>query len=86
MAQSRTAKKNHRKNVKRRANNRAFMSALRTQLKQVRAAVTAKDSAGALEAYPRAQKLLDKGAKTFRIHWKKAARLKSRLCKSIATI
>lgn len=86
MAHSRTAKKNHRKNVKRRADNRAFMSALRTQLKQVRTAVEAKDSAGALDAYPRAQKLLDKGAKTSRIHRNKAARLKSRLSKAIASI
>ena len=86
MAHSRTAKKNHRQNVKRRAQNRAFMSALRTQLKQVRAAVAAKDSAGALEAYPRAQKLLDKGAKASRLHANKAARLKSRLSKAIASI
>ena len=86
MPHSRTAKKNHRKNVKRRAQNRAFMSALRTQLKRVRAAVTAKDSAGALEAYPHAQQLLDKGARSFRIHRNKAARLKSRLSKAIASI
>jgi small subunit ribosomal protein S20 len=81
MAHSRTAKKNIRKNERRRLANRGRMSALRTQVKRVREALEEKDGAQAQAELPRAQKLLDKAAKAGRMHPNKAARLKSRLAR-----
>ena len=83
MAHSRTAKKNIRQNIKRRAHNRALNSAMRTQIKKVREAVAAGDAATAKSELPRAQKLLDKAAKTNRLHRNKAARAKSQLAKAV---
>ena len=86
MPHSRTAKKNQRQNVSRRAANRAATSTLRTELKRLRSAIDAKDAAAARQALPTAQRLLDKAAFKNRIHPNKAARLKSRLNKAIAAL
>lgn len=83
MAQSRTAKKAIRQNVKRRAHNRALNAAMRTQIKKLRTAVDEGDKAAAASELPRAQKLIDKAAKTRRVHVKKAARMKSQLAKAV---
>ncbi len=83
MAHSRTAQKAVRKNIKRRAANRAAMSEMRTQLKKVRTAIDDGDAATARTELPRAMKLLDKAAKHNRIHANKAARMKSKLAKAI---
>lgn len=79
MAHSRTAKKNIRKNETRRALNKAAVSAMRTQVKRVRAAVAAGDRESAAREFQKAQKLTDKAAKGNRVHKNTAARLKSRL-------
>ena len=84
MAHSRTAKKNIRQNERHHERNKAAMSAMRSQIKRVREAVAAKDTAAAQAELPRAQKLVDKCAKTNRIHANKAARLKSSLAKAVA--
>lgn len=84
MAHSRTAKKNIRKTEKRRAENRKRLSAIRTQAKSIRKAVEAKDTATAGAGFSHLQKLVDKGAKTHRLHPNKAARLKSRLGRLVA--
>ena len=86
MAHSRTARKAIRQNEKRRAHNRGRLSAMRTQIKQLEAAVAANDAATAKAALPKAQKLLDKAAKANRIHANKAARLKSRLTRAVGRI
>jgi small subunit ribosomal protein S20 len=83
MAHSRTAKKAIRQNERRRLHNKAALSAMRTQVKKVRAAVAAGDAATALAELPLAQKLLDKAAKTNRVHANQAARVKSKLAKAI---
>ncbi|MHC4959460.1 MAG: 30S ribosomal protein S20 [Planctomycetota bacterium] len=83
MAHSRTAKKNVRQNIKRRARNRAANSAMRTEIKRVEEAVEANDTAAAQAALPQAQKLIDKAAKTHRMHPNKAARAKSQLARAI---
>jgi len=84
MAHSRTAKKNIRKSEKRRVHNRALNAAMRTELKRVRIALAEGDVEAAKASLPRAQKLLDKAAKTNRMHPNKAARTKSRLARDIA--
>ena len=86
MAHSRTAKKNIRKTLKRNLHNRALNSAMRTEIKKVRAAIEAGDAEAAQAAYPRAQKLVDKAAKTNRMHPNRAARMKSRLALAISKI
>lgn len=83
MPHSRTAKKNVRKNLKRRAQNRAVISDVRTQLKRVRQAVAEKDTANSAALLAAAQRKIDKAAKTHRMHRNKAARLKSRLAAAV---
>jgi small subunit ribosomal protein S20 len=83
MAHSRTAKKAIRQNERRRIHNKAAFSTMRTQIKKVRAAVAAGDTAEAVAELPLAQKLLDKAAKTNRIHANQAARVKSKLSKAV---
>ncbi|MCZ6574026.1 MAG: 30S ribosomal protein S20 [Planctomycetota bacterium] len=78
-----SAKKELRKNRRRHALNKAQTSTLRTQLKKVAQAAGAGDHDTAAAELPRAQKLIDKAAKTNRIHRNKAARLKSRLTKLV---
>ena len=82
MAHSRTAKKAVRQNERRRIRNKAATSTMRTQIKKVHAAVAAGDGTAAGELAT-AQKLVDKAAKSNRIHRKKAARLKSQLAKAV---
>ncbi|MHC4939855.1 MAG: 30S ribosomal protein S20 [Planctomycetota bacterium] len=84
MAHSRTSKKNIRKSEKRRLHNRGLNAAMRTEIKKVRTALESGDVEGAKAGFPRAQKLLDKAAKTNRMHPNKAARTKSRLARDIA--
>jgi len=83
MAHSRTSRKNIRKNERRRARNKTATSAMRTQLRKVRAALESGDAATAARELPRAQKLTDKAARTNRIHKNAAARIKSRLAKAV---
>ena len=82
MATSRTAKKAVRQNERRRIRNKAATSTMRTQIKKVHAAVAANDGTAAAELAT-AQKLVDKAAKSNRMHRKKAARLKSQLAKAV---
>ncbi|MHC4954390.1 MAG: 30S ribosomal protein S20 [Planctomycetota bacterium] len=86
MAHSRTAKKNIRKTLKRKIHNRALNSAMRTEVKKVREAIESGNAAEAQAALPRAQKLLDKAAKSNRMHPNRAARMKSRLAIAIQKI
>ena len=81
MAHSRTAKKAVRQNERRRIRNKAATSTMRTQIKKVHEAVAAGDKTAAAAELARAQKLVDKAAKSNRIHKNKAARLKSQLAK-----
>ncbi|MFQ5844135.1 MAG: 30S ribosomal protein S20 [Planctomycetota bacterium] len=81
MPHKQSAMKELRKSRRRRRHNKALNSAMRTQAKKVLEAPDPKTAAAQL---PRAQKLLDKAAKTRRIHPNKAARLKSRLSRKAA--
>ncbi|MEX1042088.1 MAG: 30S ribosomal protein S20 [Pirellulaceae bacterium] len=79
MPNTKSASKRLRQNVVRRQHNRAVKSALRSQLRKVREAVTAGDHEKAeLEARVAVKRLDKAGAKRV-IHPKTADRLKSRL-------
>lgn len=86
MAHSRTAQKNIRKSARRRVQNKAANSAMRTAIKKVRQSIEAKDKATAEALLPEAQKLLDKAAKTHRVHANRAARLKSQLARAVRAL
>jgi small subunit ribosomal protein S20 len=74
-----TAKKRLRQNVKARARNRAQRSALRSQIRKVRAAVEGGKLDDAVTEFRVATKKLDKAAASDLIHNNTASRLKSRL-------
>ncbi len=83
MAHSLSAKKRVRQNAKRRVINRARKTNLKTELKEMNAALTGGDKSKAAEQYKNVAKKLDKIAATKTIHKNRAARLKSRLAKKI---
>lgn len=83
MPNSATAKKRLRQSIDRRARNRTVRSALRTQIKKVRTAVTAGDVAQADTEFRTAVKKLDQAAAKKILHPNAAARLKSRLSKAV---
>jgi small subunit ribosomal protein S20 len=74
-----TAKKRLRQNVKARARNRAQRSALRSQIRKVRAAVEGGKFDEAVTEFRIVTKKLDKAAASDLIHNNTASRLKSRL-------
>ena len=83
MPNSPSAKKELRKNQKRRLHNRAQRSTLRTAVKKVRTAVEANDKDAADQAFRVAAKTLDQAAAKNLIHKNAAARTKSRLSHAI---
>ncbi|MGV3484627.1 MAG: 30S ribosomal protein S20 [Planctomycetaceae bacterium] len=83
MPNTATAKKRLRQNEKLRVLNKGFRSALRTQVKKVRAAVAAGNFEAAATEFRLATKKLDKAAAKHMIHRNAAARTKSRLSQLI---
>lgn len=79
MPNTNSAKKRLRQNVERRTRNRATKSAMRTQLRKVREAVSAGEIEKAEAEYREAAKQLDRAGATRVIHPNAAARTKSRL-------
>jgi small subunit ribosomal protein S20 len=86
MANLQAAKKSIRSDTKKQIFNLRRRRALRMQVKEVRDAVVAGDSALALKALPSAYKAIDKAAKGGVIKKNTAARKKSRLAASIKKI
>jgi small subunit ribosomal protein S20 len=80
-----SALKAHRQNVKRREQNRALRSKLRTALKDIRSALGANDMAGVKSKLQTTVSLIDKMAAKGIIHDNAAARYKSRLQKQVAS-
>jgi small subunit ribosomal protein S20 len=85
MPTTKSAKKRLRQSENRRERNRAVKSALRSMIRKVRESVTAKNVAQAEEQMRVAAKKLDQAASKNIIHRNKAARLKSRLQRTIKT-
>ena len=86
MATHASAVKAHRQSLKRRDHNREMRSALRTAIKNLRAAIDAKDLAEAKKQLPATVSLIDKMAAKGIIHDNAAARHKSRLHAGIARL
>jgi small subunit ribosomal protein S20 len=83
LANTKSAEKKIRQDRKRRANNRAQRSRLRTLIRKV---TTETDPAAAADALKQAEAMLDRFAARNLIHRNKAARKKSQLSKYVAGI
>jgi small subunit ribosomal protein S20 len=81
-----SALKAHRQSLVRRDHNREMRSALRTAIKNIRAAIDAKDVEGVKKQLPETVSLIDKMAARGIIHDNAAARYKSRLHAGIARL
>jgi small subunit ribosomal protein S20 len=79
MPTTKSAKKRHRQSLERRAKNRATKSAIKTQVRKVRQAITAGDVAKAETELRTTATRLDRAASKRIIHPNAAARTKSRL-------
>ncbi len=84
MASHDSALKAHRQNVKHRDHNRQMRTRLRGALRDIRAAIDAKDPSQVKDALSETVSLVDKMAKKKLIHRNAAARYKSRLASRIA--
>lgn len=76
MANSKSAKKNIRKNAKRRLENRYYGKTMRNAIRDLRTSESKKDAEAAL---PKVISIVDKVAKRNQIHNNKASNLKSKL-------
>jgi small subunit ribosomal protein S20 len=81
MAHSRSAKKRIRQNITRRLANKSVLTSLKTQVKKFEAVAAGGDAAKANQAFLRTVSMVDKAAKTGRLHPNTAARKKSRLAR-----
>jgi len=83
MPHTQSAKKRLKQSLRRKASNRSVKAELRTEIKQVRAAVAAGKLDDAKKEMVTAQTKLDRAATRGVIHKNKAARVKSRLSKAL---
>ena len=83
MPHTQSAKKRLKQSLRRTASNRSVKAELRTEIKQVRAAVAAGKLDDAKKELVTAQEKLDRAATRGVIHKNKAARVKSRLSKAL---
>ncbi len=86
MAKTRSAAKQARAGLRRRAHNKSIKSKLHTLESKFLALVADKKSTDAAEAYRALTSALDKAAKTLVIHRNKASRSKSRLAARLKAI
>jgi small subunit ribosomal protein S20 len=86
MPNTASAKKRMRQDAVRRSRNRATKSSIRTQLRKVREAITAKDLEKSQTEYKLLVKKLDKAAARKVIHPNTAARTKSRLSSALKAL
>ncbi len=86
MPNSVSAKKRMRQDVVRRTRNRAVKSSLRTQVRKVREAITAKKVDDAKKEFAVLVQKLDRAASRKVIHANAAARTKSRLAHAIKAL
>ena len=86
MANIKSAIKRARQNIKRNSLKNSQRSFTRTAIKSVRSAIDSGDKNAAIEAFKKAEKILDTMANKKVIHSNKASRTKSRLSKKIKTL
>lgn len=86
MANTKSAEKRLRQNLKQRERNRAHRSAMRTAIKKLRVTVEQGDAEAARELLPATLSIIDSTARKGIIHANTAARYKSRLSRSVLKI
>jgi len=86
MANTKSAAKRARQTTKRAAANKRVSTVVKTQLRDIRAAVAAGKKAEALALLPKVSSALDKAAKTGRIHQNKADRNKGSIARQVAAL
>ena len=86
MANTKSAEKRNRQNIKARERNRAHRSTLRTAIKKLRTAVASGDAARAQEILPETLSVIDKTAQKRVIHANTASRYKCRLAQKVAAL
>lgn len=84
MANTKSALKRWRQNLRRRDRNRSRRSAMRSAVRRVRELSVSGDDNAATEALSQAYSALDRAAKTGAIHTGKADRLKRRLAAAVS--
>ncbi len=83
MPNTKSAKRQLRINLRRRARNKAIKSRTKTFMKRLRRAIEAGDKETALKLYPRVMSEIDRAAKKGVFHDNKASRYKSRLSRKL---
>ncbi len=86
MANTKSAAKRARQTVTRTQQNRRVLTAVKKQIKGIRATIKTGDKAAAVEASKLFASTMDVAAKGGRIHINKANRLKSRTARQIAKL
>lgn len=86
MANIKSAEKNHRQSIKRRARNVHVRSVMRTAIRRVREAVIAKDGAKAKDALRVAEITIRKAASKGVVHRRNADRHVARLAHSVSQL
>ena len=86
MANTKSAAKRARQTTRRTAGNKRVSTSVKTQLRDIRAAVAAGKKAEATALLPKVSSALDKAAKTGRIHKNKANRHKGDLAHTLAAL
>ena len=85
-ARHKSALKAHRQSITRAIHNREIKKSVRVAIRAVMDAAKAKDVNKLSELTAKASAVLDKAAKTGTIHWKAAARKKSRLAAQVQRV
>jgi small subunit ribosomal protein S20 len=86
MARHASAERQHRYSLRRNKVNKKNSSALRTEIKKVRALIENQDKEGARKALPLVYAAIDKTVKKGTVHDNKGARHKSRLARQVEKI
>jgi small subunit ribosomal protein S20 len=79
-----SALKAHRQSEKKRTHNKGLKKRVKTTVKELTSVISSKDKTKAAELLKLVSSRLDKAAKSGGLHWKTAARKKSRLAKRVA--
>jgi small subunit ribosomal protein S20 len=86
MANTKSAAKRARQTARRTLHNQRSLTAMKTHLRKVRAAIGAKDKAKATAAFRELSSVIDRSVKSGRLHRNAASRHKSRVGKALAAL
>ncbi len=86
MANTKSAEKRNRQNVKQRERNRGHRSRLRTAIKRLRGVIASGDATKAQELLPGTISIIDATSQKKVIHSNAASRYKSRLVRKVAAL